>query len=267
MKKVIFNRQHLTILKENIYDEVSTSDVNLNPLEPKPQLNPNFWFNEKLNSKVRLKLMDIADDFIETLNIKWVTPIDIVFTGSLANYNWSKFSDIDIHIIIDYKDVYENVKFVKEYFEMKKYSWSQDHENLKIYGFPIELYVEDYNDKADSSGVYSIERNEWIKKPEPFNENEFDKNYVKRTAAKLMTQIDSLSDMVDTTEDDYKIDILSKKIKRLNDKVKFIRKSSLKKDGEMGNGNIIYKVMRNMGYIDKLWDLKSKTYDKLNSLK
>lgn len=123
MRKVIFNKDYLTILKENLqenlYDEVSISDINLNPLEPKPQLNSKFWINGKLNSKVRLKLMDIADDFIQTLNVKWVKPLDIVFTGSLANYNWTKYSDIDIHVIMNYKDVYENVEFVKEYFEMK----------------------------------------------------------------------------------------------------------------------------------------------------
>lgn len=271
MRKVIFNKDYLTILRENLqenlYDEVSMNDINLNPLEPKPQLNPRFWINGKLNSKVRLKLMDIADDFIQTLNVKWVKPLDVVFTGSLANYNWTKYSDIDIHVIMNYEEVYKNVEFVKEYFEMKKYSWAQDHDSLRIYGFPVELYVEDSNDAASSSGVYSIERNRWIVEPKPFDDNEFDEQYVKKTAAKLMTQVDELSDMIDSTDDEYKMDVLSKKVKRLNDKVKFIRQKSLKKDGEMGNGNIIYKAMRNAGYIDKLWDLKSKTYDKLNSLK
>lgn len=271
MRKVIFNKDYLTILRENLqenlYDEVSMNDINLNPLEPKPQLNPRFWINGKLNSKVRLKLMDIADDFIQTLNVKWVKPLDVVFTGSLANYNWTKYSDIDIHVIMNYEEVYKNVEFVKEYFEMKKYSWTQDHDSLRIYGFPVELYVEDSNDAASSSGVYSIERNKWIVEPKPFDDNEFDEQYVKKTAAKLMTQVDELSDMIDSTDDEYKMDVLSKKVKRLNDKVKFIRQKSLKKDGEMGNGNIIYKAMRNAGYIDKLWDLKSKTYDKLNSLK
>lgn len=271
MRKVIFNKDYLTILRENLqenlYDEVSMNDINLNPLEPKPQLNPRFWINGKLNSKVRLKLMDIADDFIQTLNVKWVKPLDVVFTGSLANYNWTKYSDIDIHVIMNYEEVYKNVEFVKEYFEMKKYSWAQDHDSLRIYGFPVELYVEDSNDAASSSGVYSIERNKWIVEPKPFDDNEFDEQYVKKTAAKLMTQVDELSDMIDSTDDEYKMDVLSKKVKRLNDKVKFIRQKSLKKEGEMGNGNIIYKAMRNAGYIDKLWDLKSKTYDKLNSLK
>lgn len=271
MRKVIFNKDYLTILRENLqenlYDEVSMNDINLNPLEPKPQLNPRFWINGKLNSKVRLKLMDIADDFIQTLNVKWVKPLDVVFTGSLANYNWTKYSDIDIHVIMNYEEVYKNVEFVKEYFEMKKYSWAQDHDSLRIYGFPVELYVEDSNDAASSSGVYSIERNKWIVEPKPFDDNEFDEQYVKKTTAKLMTQVDELSDMIDSTDDEYKMDVLSKKVKRLNDKVKFIRQKSLKKEGEMGNGNIIYKAMRNAGYIDKLWDLKSKTYDKLNSLK
>lgn len=55
MRKVIFNKDYLTILKENLqenlYDEVSMSDINLNPLEPKPQLNPKFWLTENLIQK------------------------------------------------------------------------------------------------------------------------------------------------------------------------------------------------------------------------
>lgn len=266
MKKIIVKQDYLTILKENIYGEVTSDEINVRPLEPKPQLNPRFWVNGKLNSKVRLKLLDIADDFIQFINVNWVKPIDIVFTGSLANYNWSKFSDIDIHIIMNYKDVYENVDFVKEYFEMKKYSWLQDHDNLKIYGFPIELYVEDSNDSAESSGVFSIEKNEWVIEPHQFKNDEINKNFIKKTAAKIMTKIDLLCDVFNKTNDEYQIDSLSKKVKTLNDKIKSFRQQSLQQDGEMGGGNLIYKVIRNAKYLDKLWDLKSKTYDKINSL-
>ena len=62
----------------------------------------------------------ISDDFFETLDIAWVDIDDIILTGSLANYNWSKFSDVDIHILVDYEEVDDNVDLVREYFMSKK---------------------------------------------------------------------------------------------------------------------------------------------------
>ena len=40
--------------------------------------------------------MEIANDFIDGLPFN-VTIQDVRFTGSLANYNWSKYSDIDYY--------------------------------------------------------------------------------------------------------------------------------------------------------------------------
>lgn len=271
MRKVILNKDILTIIKENldgnIYNEVDSSEVDIKPFKPQQELNPKIWINGKLNSKVRLRLLDIADDFIEFLNVNWVKPIDIVFTGSLANYNWTRYSDIDIHIIMDYSKVYKKKEFVEEYFEMKKYAWSDEHDNLKIYGFPIELYVEDINNDTTSSGVFSLEKNVWIVEPHRFSDGELDKSYIKTTSAKIMTKIDDLYEKYESTNDEYQIDKISNNVKRLFDMIKNIRHNALKNEGEMSNGNIIYKVLRNTKYLDKLFDLKSLTYDKLNSIK
>ena len=43
------------------------------------------------------------------------------FTGSLANYNWSKFSDIDLHLILDYDQFNPSEReLYKELFKLKK---------------------------------------------------------------------------------------------------------------------------------------------------
>ena len=145
---------------ENIehINEVNSSDINLSSFKPKTELHPKLWVNNKLNSRVRLRLLDIADDFIDTLAVDWVKPKDIVFTGSLANYNWSRYSDIDIHVILDYDKVYKKKEFVEDYFSSKKELWLNEHPKLSIYGFPIELYVEDSNEQSTSSGIYSLNK-------------------------------------------------------------------------------------------------------------
>lgn len=270
-KTVVFNESLFRLLEsmeaENSIPEVSPEEVDVKPMEPKPTLNPKFWVNGKLNSKVRLRLLDIADEFVKTLNVSWVKPKDIVFTGSLANYNWTKYSDVDVHVIIPYKEVYKDATFVKDFFDMKKREWSDNHEDLKIYGFPVEMYVEDEEDPASSNGVYSLETNKWVKEPSPFGKKEgFNKELVRAKSADLMTKIDSLSEMVEKEDDTHKLEKLMDKSDRLMRKLHAMRKKSLENGGEMSNGNIIYKVIRASGYLDKLWDAASKAYDKANSI-
>ena len=66
----------------------------------------------------------IADDFFDTLELPWVDVTDITLTGSLANYNWSRFSDVDLHIMIDYNEVDDNESLVSEYLSAKKNLWN-----------------------------------------------------------------------------------------------------------------------------------------------
>ena len=254
---------------ENIehINEVNSSDINLSSFKPKTELHPKLWVNNKLNSRVRLRLLDIADDFIDTLAVDWVKPKDIVFTGSLANYNWSKYSDIDIHVILDYNKVYKKKEFVEDYFSSKKELWLNEHPKLSIYGFPIELYVEDTNEQSTSSGIYSLNKNEWIKEPVDFEDVKLNAQYIKNYAAKLMTQIDNIEKKQKNAKDDYKVEQCRKELLKIFDRLKKLRREGLNKGGEMSSGNIIFKILRRTKYIDKIWELINTSYDKINSIK
>ena len=46
-----------------------------------------------------------------------------------------------------------------------------------------------------------------------------------------------------------------------------MRKDSLKNGSEMSEGNVIFKILRRLGYIGKIVDLKRLTFDKINSIK
>lgn len=242
--------------------------LSLSSFRPQNELNPKIWIGGKINSKVRLRLLDIADDFIESLNVGWVNVSDIILTGSLANYNWSRFSDFDLHILIDFSKVDERIDFVREYFNTKKNEWNNVHENLKIYGFPVEVYVQDTNEEHTASGVYSLNRNEWV--VEPVKDNikaiKLDKYFIKEKTMKYIKIITSLKKQVDETDDDAELRTLSKKVKGTFDILKGLRKEGLKARGEMHPYNVIYKFLRRLGYLDILLDLKTKTYDKLKSI-
>ena len=50
-------------------------------------LNPLFWENNKLRPEVKEKLIDIAREFLDTLELD-IDVEDAIFTGSLANFNY-----------------------------------------------------------------------------------------------------------------------------------------------------------------------------------
>lgn len=249
--------------------EYRDNNFDLSSFRPQTQLNPKIWINGQLNSRVRLRLLDIADDFIKTLEVDWVEPKDIILTGSLVNYNWSKFSDFDLHIVIDFEEVDERVNFVKNYFDAKKKLWNEQHENLKIYGFPVEVYVQDANEYHTASGVYSLELGQWLKEPSKnsIQAIKLNKFYIKEQVLKFIRKIDALEAELEGETDEYKLEQISLKAKSLFDKIKGMRREALKNGNEMSSGNIVYKCLRRISYIGKLVDIKTKTYDKIFSIK
>lgn len=257
-------------LYENCNFEYNQNDVDMSSFEKQTSLQQDLWDSEdKLNSRVRLKLLDIADDFIETLGITWIKPIDIILTGSLCNYNWSSYSDVDLHIVIDFSEISDKKQFVQEYFNAKKNEWNESHQELNIYGFAVELFVEDIDNDSVRDGIYSLEKNEWIKKP--FADkiqvlSSIKEKKIQYLASIALTKIEELEDEFNLSYDSVFLDKLIYKIDKMLDTLKTIRQNGLKSKGEMSVGNIIYKICRRTGYLDKLWELKNKVYDKKNSL-
>ena len=258
----------VSTLSENLNLEVAPSEVSISSLRPQNTLQTDIWDNGKLNSRIRLKLLDIADDFRSFLNLKWVKPIDIVLTGSICGYNWSCYSDIDMHIILDFTEISPKIDLVREYLDMKKNEWNNAHENLNMFGFNVECYVEHVEDKAISSGIYSLNTNEWLKKPFSLKQD-LDKPTmmrVKLVTSSIMTKIDDLVEDFYQCQDDYQLAVLEKEIICLLQDIKQLRRDGLAKDGEQSIGNLSYKLLRRFGYLDKMWKLKNQIYDKINSL-
>ena len=260
-------------LKENIESEiVNPDDVDLSSFNIKKSLNPKFWKNGILDSRIRMKLLDIADDFIEFLGVDWAKPEDITMTGSLANFNWDEnYSDIDLHIIMDYSDVDERTDFVSNYFYSQKKLWNEEHSDITIMGFPVEVFVQDINERHDSSGVYSLEKNKWLVEPEreKLASSKVNKAFIKDKVSDYMNKIDKLEYLFNKTKDDeYRLRRVMEKSDKLFDKIKGERKLGFERSGgkEINNYNIVFKALRRNGYIEKLVNIKSAAYDKLKSL-
>lgn len=260
-----------TIYAPKVDESLAPSEVDLSSFNIKKELNPKFWKNDKLDSRIRIKLLDIADDFIEFLGVDWVKPEDITITGSLANYNWNKkYSDIDLHILIDYSKVDKRTDFVDNYFYSQKKLWNEEHKDLRIFGFPVEVYVQDVNKEHTSSGVYSLEKNEWVIEPEreKLSKKKVNKERIKKTVSQYTEKIDKLvDDSKNTDGDEYKMRKVYEGAQKLFDEIKKLRREDLSDaNNEINEGNIIFKALRRLGYIDKLDKVINKGYNTLNSL-
>lgn len=256
-------------LNENIIDDsVDVDDINMSSFKIKDGLNGLIWGSTGIRPKVRIRLLQIAQDFWDEVEIKWVDPIDVIVTGSIANYNWSRFSDIDLHLIVDFSQIGERADLVKELMDAKKNIWNSKHDELKINGFNVELYVQDINETVDATGIYSLYRNKWLRKPSRsvFLSKKVDDDDVRRMAAHFINDIDDLSEDLNDAVSALDIEDVSKRIYLLYDKIRQMRKSYLQKEGEFSLGDKVYKVLRRAGYLEKLIDLKSKSYDKVMSI-
>lgn len=223
----------------------------------KKELNPLFWKDDKFDPQIREKLLKIAKDFYEAL--KLTAPIkDIQLTGSLANYNWTDKSDLDVHVLIDFNDVDENIELVKKALDGMRFIWNLRH-NIKLRGFDVELYVQDVNEEHISSGVYSVLNNEWVVEPSMKKEN-IDSRKILEKGEFFAKRIDQLIDYHKNGKD------VDKMALDLRDKLKKFRKSGLESGGEYSYENLTFKLLRRNGYIEKLMDLRNAISNKKLSL-
>jgi len=250
----------MSLFEELIEDSEEDKKI-LKSFKTKDTLSDNiFEMSDKeylMRTEIRKKLLTIANDFIDTLGIDFFIH-DVVLTGSLANYNWSQYSDVDLHIIIDFEDSKHNANLLKEFFDAKKAVWNDKH-NVIIKGFDVEIYVQDISEPHVSSGVYSILHNKWIVVPEK-NKVKIDDRKIIEKGEEFMSNIERLVEKTNKGENTLEaIDELRKKLKKF-------RQTGLESGGEFSYENLTFKLLRRNGSIQKLLDLKTQIIDKKLSL-
>lgn len=236
------------------------------------ELNPDVWIlpNEKfmgdsegqkpkLKPEIRERLLKASKIFIEYLDVDFFVQ-DIILIGSLVGYNWSEFSDFDLHIVYDPKDFGDESELYGELFRLKKTIFNAAHD-IRIKGFEVELFAQDVNEKESSVGRYSVLNDEWVRIPEKENFS-IDEKTLKDKAKQWMDIIDGV---LENAEDEDLEDAIEL-VKKYKDKLRKYRTCGLKKEGEFSYENLVFKFLRRNGYISKLEDFKNKITDKKLSL-
>ena len=214
-------------------------------------LNPTFWIGDSLKTEVNEALMNFAEAFAAYVDLDERAIVDVLLLGGNAGYNYTQYSDLDVHIVVDPKFIPDcNPDLLDQYYMDKKTLWELTH-NVTIYGVKAEPYIERPKvTRKKSQGVYSLMKKTWIQKPERI-EGEVEEKEIEKKVNNFKTRIDAF--------------IKNENVEGLRELVKKLRDSrsvSLQKYGEYGFENMLFKELRNQGYIDKVRtvvvNLKSK---------
>lgn len=212
------------------------------------QLNPAIWNGLVLNKEVKDKLIQVANDFYKDTELT-APIIDILFVGSLANYNWSNYSDFDLHLVINFKNVGEKPELVEKYVNQLKSAWNKDHD-IHINGYNVEVFIQDVTKQNRSSGVYSLLTGNWVSKPK-YENFSVDKNLIQNKYTDAVYKINSAIK-------ESNLELLKTTLKDVYD----MRQAGLDRGGELSTENLVFKILRSRGHIEKLRSVITSTYDK-----
>ena len=224
-------------------------------------LNKKFWSEDnKFNPDIREKLLSITNDFIDKLDLDGVEIHDVTLTGSNSNYNYNDYSDLDVHVLIDFKDINEDEDLVKKALDGQRFVWNLRH-NISLRDHGVEMYMQDKDEPHVASGLYSLLNNEWITEPS-YDPPTIDSRDVYKKAKTIEDDVRVLKERV--------LDVKGRSAKDLHDcanqlkkKISNMRKSGLEREGEFSIENLAFKVLRNTEVIGDLIDIISRSYDKI----
>ena len=224
-------------------------------------LNKDLWRGKDVDPAARKNLLQIADDLIKTLEVHDPTVKDVVLTGSMANYNWTDSSDIDLHILLDFSKIDAEEDLLADYFYDTAALWNEHHD-VKMHGHPVEVYIQSHTSKfPDGAGIYSLKRGTWVKMP-PKTVTDPPEETVKLKADMLRRRINRAIAACkgDNAKQAYA------QLESLRERIRAMRQTALQKGGERAAENLAFKALRRDGTIDKLINTSRTTYDKLMSL-
>lgn len=225
------------------------------------ELNPKFWKEFRFDERIREKLLTIAQEFYQQFELKNAPIVDILLTGSMCAYNWNENSDLDVHVVVDFTQVNTDKELVKKALDGQRFIWNIRH-NISIKGHDVELYVQDKDEPHIASGIYSLLKNEWEKKPE-YDPPTIDEDLVNFKTKTYMSGIEEMEKILaeDLTPEEANSNHYYAKL--FKDKIMKVRGNALKTKGEFCVENLVFKNLRNGGYIERLIDVVNAFYDKI----
>lgn len=216
---------------------------------------PDIWDKYKhLDSRVRVNLLRLAYDFYKKTNFK--APIhDIYLMGSIANYNWTPDSDLDVHIMVDYNALQMPADTANKMVKTVGATWNSEH-NVIIKGHKVEMNMQSIHEiKPHVTGIYSLVKDQWIRQP-VINPPQIDKSVIQIQYQSMKKYVESAMNSGDRET-----------MKGAKEYLDAYRQYGLDTVGELSYQNIVFKILRSKGIIKKLKEMITIAYDQEMSLK
>lgn len=233
-------------------------------IEKHNELNQKLFDGNHLKTEVREKAEEIINEFLKILAEDEVKLIvrDVILTGSNASYNYTKDSDIDLHIIADTKSFEESADVYAKLYRAYGRIFGNKFE-ISFYGIPVEIYVETESNPVVSNGIYSVMFDKWVKEPSAIAIPEIDQKAINKAAKPWIDEAKALIKEVDdnVADGEEKIDDYITRIYELRQKGIYSAAGN-----EYSTENLIFKEVRNAGLLDKLKKLKNVLISKKLSL-
>ena len=238
--------------------EIVDDGIDFSSLEAKDELSTALWQDGQLKEEMLHRLSQLANDFMEYLKLD-VDVQDVLLVGSMAGYNHSKHSDIDLHLVLDFSEISSDKDLLRKYFMLAKSKWNRSR-SVMLSGHDVEIYVEDVDDERIPSATYSIKRGEWINQPSK-EELTIDYEGVTKKVNEKMSEVGELHSLYEDGQ--YKEAFLFGK--DLRAKLRNFRQAGLDDEGEYSNENLAFKVLRRSGTLDRINEYVKNSYIEMRS--
>ena len=213
-------------------------------IEKHNTLNQKLFDGEELKQEVKDKVEEITNEMIRLLteeNIK-LEVRDVILTGSNVSYNYTKDSDIDVHILAKTSDLNDPDKLYPAIYNAYRRIFANKYD-ISFYGIPVEVYIEVEGNETASTGAHSVMFDKWIRKPEAIAIPDIDQAEIDKAAKPWKDEAEEIlkSDSVEKI-DDY-----------INRIYEMRQKGLYNTEGvEFSTENLVFKEVRNAGLLDSL---------------
>jgi len=211
---------------------------------------PDLWDEyQHLDPRARVNLLRMAYDFYRKTKLP-APIIDVYLMGSIASYNWTPVSDVDVHIMVDYNKLQMPPETAIKTIKTNGAYWNEQHW-VTIKGHKVEMNLQNVNKaKPHVMGIYSLVKDQWIRKPSS-QPPQIDKNVVQ-------VQYKAMKSYIDSALNSGNRETMKSSKKYLD----AYRQYGLDTSGELSYENIVFKILRSKGIIKRLKDTITSVYDK-----
>src|SRR5699024_2867010 len=91
-----------------------------------------FDENNQMIPEIRESLLEVSDEFLMTVcdnSEICLDPVDIILVGSNASYNYTEYSDIDLHLVVNFDMINGGPdSLIQSYYNAEKTNFNNKYE-------------------------------------------------------------------------------------------------------------------------------------------